>query len=227
MALTALTPFEDLFARAAARKGGPEAFAETLPAIKAPDQIAAIPDDRWLSMMARCVFQAGFNWKVVEAKWPGFEEAFDGFDPRRWRMMSDEDLDRLLGDKRVIRNAAKLVSVGENAVFLSDLATEHGSASAFFAAWPGEDFAGLLELLKKRGSRLGGTSGQYLMRVMGKDGFVLGRDVVTALIREGVVEKSPTSKRDMARVQAAFTHWSAEAGRPMAHVSRTLACTVD
>ena len=30
--------------------------------------------------MTRAIFQSGFSWKVIEAKWPGFEEAFDGFD---------------------------------------------------------------------------------------------------------------------------------------------------
>ena len=42
--------------------------------------LAAIPDDRWLSCLAKCVFQAGFNWKVVDSMWPGFETVFDGFD---------------------------------------------------------------------------------------------------------------------------------------------------
>ena len=222
-----LTRFEDLLAIAAARKGGAEAFEKALPKVKTPKQLAKIPDDRWLSMMAKCVFQAGFNWKVVDNKWPGFEEAFEGFDPGRWSMMSDDDLDRLLKDTRVVRHAKKLASVGENAIFLRDLAAEHGSAARFFADWPDDDYVGLLQVLKKRASRLGGATGQYFLRFMGKDSFITGGDVVKALIREGVVDKAPTSQRDLARVQEAFNHWSAESGRPMAAVSRTLACTVE
>lgn len=219
--------FDELFAMAAARKGGPEAFAATLPAVRPAAELAAIPDDRWLSEIAKGVFRAGFNWKVIEAKWPGFEEALWGFDPGRCSMMSDDDLDALLKDTRVVRHAAKLLSVRDNGVFLKDLAGEHGSAAAFFAGWPDEDYVGLLAVLKKRGSRLGGTTGQYVLRFMGKDGFITGGDVAKALIREGVVDKAPTSAKDMGRVQAAFTAWAKESGRPMAHVSRTLACTVD
>ena len=225
--MASLVSFDELNTIAAERKGGADAFEAMLPSVKTPEELAAIPDDRWLSMMARCIFQAGFNWKVIEKKWPGFEEAFEGFDPARWSMMSDEDLDRLLKDTRVVRHAKKLMSVGENAVFLRDLAAEHGTAARFFADWPVSDYVGLLLVLKKRGSRLGGNTGQYFLRFMGKDSFILGGDVVKALIREDVVDKAPSSQKDMAKVQAAFNSWAAESGRTLAAISRTLACTVE
>ncbi|MEM7669110.1 MAG: DNA-3-methyladenine glycosylase I, partial [Pseudomonadota bacterium] len=205
--------FDELFDLAVARKGGSAAFEAMLPRMKTPAELAAVPDDRWLSQMAKCVFQAGFNWTVVDNKWPGFEDAFDGFDTGRWSLMSDDDLDRLLKDTRVVRHAKKLISVGENAAFLRELAQTHGSAAACFANWPEEDFVGLLEMMKKRGTRLGGTTGQYFLRFMGKDGFMTGGDVASALIREGVVDKQPSSKRDMAAVQAAFNQWREESGR--------------
>jgi len=222
-----LRPFAEIFAIAAGRKGGAAAFEATLPQPKSPAELAAIPDHRWLAWMTRSIFQAGFSWKVIEAKWPGFEAAFWGFDVGRCALMSDDDLDTLLKDTRIVRNGAKIRTVAENAAFLQRLAAEHGSAAKAFAHWPGEDFASLLLLLRKEASHLGGTSGQYFLRQMGVDGFVLSRDVVRALIREGVVEKPPTSQRDLARVQAAFNAWHAESGRPLGAISRTLACSVE
>ena len=222
-----LRSFDALFALAAARKGGPAAFEQTLPTPKTPAELAAIPDDRWLAAMTRAVFQAGFSWKVIESKWPGFEDVFWAFAPGRCSLMSDDDLDTLLKDKRIVRNGAKIRSVAENATFLCELAAEHGTAASAFANWPVEDYGGLLMLLKTRASRLGGTSAQYFLRTMGIDGFVLSRDVVRALIREGVVEKAPTSRRDLALVQEAFDHWRGESGRPMTQISRTLACSID
>jgi 3-methyladenine DNA glycosylase Tag len=142
-------------------------------------------------------------------------------------MMSDDDLDALVTDKSIVRNGTKIRSVAENATFLRELASEHGSAARTFADWPGEDFIGLMDLLKARGSRLGGTSGPYCLRVMGVDGFILTRDVVRALIREGVVEKAAASKRDLARVQAAFNRWRDESGRPLGQISRVLACSIE
>lgn len=222
-----LRPFAEIFAIAAGRKGGAAAFEATLPQPKSRVQLAAIPDDRWLAGMTRSIFQAGFSWKVIETKWPGFEAAFWGFDVGRCAMMSDDDLDALLKDTRIVRNGAKIRTVAENAAFLQRLAAEHGSAAKAFADWPSQDFAGLFLLLKKQAAHLGGTSGQYFLRQMGVDGFVLSRDVVRALVREGVVDKAPTSQRGLAQVQAAFNAWHAESGRPFSAISRTLACSVE
>ena len=66
-----------------------------------------------------------------------------------------------------MRNHIKIRTVQENAVFCTEMRDEAGSAAAFFTGWPKEDFAGLLEALKTRGSRLGGTTGQYFLRFSG------------------------------------------------------------
>jgi 3-methyladenine DNA glycosylase Tag len=50
--------------------------------------------------------------------------------------------------------------------------------------------------------------------------------VCAALVREGVVDKAPISKKDLAAVQAAFNRWHQETGRPYAHLSRILAMSV-
>ena len=222
-----MVPFDQLYEVAAARKGGAKALEELLPTPKAAKELAAISDDRWLAEISKRVFQAGFNWSVVENKWPGFETAFWAFDPVRCARMSEADLDNLLTDKGIVRNGTKIVSVRENGKFLCELAAEHGSASDGIAAWPSEDIIGLLQLFKKRASRLGGRTAQIVLRAMGKDTFLISGDVSTALVREGVVTKAPTSQRDMKAVQEAFNAWCAESGRPLCQVSRVLAMTID
>lgn len=223
----AAASFADLYAKAAARKGGAAALEALLKTPTPPEDLAAVPDDRWLSDMTRRIFQSGFNWSVIDGKWDGFEEAFWHFDVGRCALMSDEDLDALVSDRRIVRNGAKIRAVRENAAFLQDLAAEHGSAARCFADWPADDFIGLLEMLRKRGSRLGGRSGAMTMRFMGKDSFVLSGDVVKALIREGVVTKEPTAAKDLKAVQAAFNAWAAESGRPLTQISQVLAFSVD
>ena len=218
--------FDEILAIAADRKGGPDALEALLSKPLPADELAAIPDDRWLSMMAKCLFQAGFHWKVIEAKWPGFEIALEGFDPPRVAFYGDEEIDRLLSDKGIVRNGAKILAVIENARFLADLAAEHGSAAKFFAEWPADDFIGLMDVLAKRGSRLGGATGQRVMRWMGKESFILSQDVCARLIAEGVVAKAPTSKRDLAAVQAAFNSWKDQSGRSLTEISRVLSMSV-
>jgi len=222
-----MTPFAEIRARAEACKGGAAALAELMPDVKSPDELRQIPDHRWLAGMTKRIFQAGFVWKVIDNKWDGFEAAFEGFDPKRLAYLSDEDMDRLVSDERIIRNGQKIATVPHNANLLLELAGEHGSAAACFAGWPDEDFCGLLDMLKTRGKRLGGNTGQMFLRFMGKDSFVLSGDVSRALIGAGAVDKEPKSKRDLAAVQAAFNAWRDESGWPMTHISRTLAMSID
>jgi 3-methyladenine DNA glycosylase Tag len=218
--------FEEIYAIAAERRGGSDSVEALLSRPKSHDELIAIPDDRWLAGMARAVFNAGFNWRVIEAKWAGFEAAFGGFDIHRNAMASDEDLARLAQDTRIVRHAAKIRSVQANAQFLVELKAERGDRPHQLAAWPTTDFVGLLEMLKQRGARLGGNTGPYFLRAMGRDGFILGSDGIARLIAEGVVDKPPTSKSAMRAVQAAFNAWMEESGRSLTEISRVLALSM-
>jgi 3-methyladenine DNA glycosylase Tag len=169
------------------------------------------------------VFQAGFNWRVIENKWPGFEVAFHGFDPPLNAAMSEEEFDAHLKDTRIIRNAQKIASVRANAQFLVDLASEHGSAARFFADWPDGDFVGLLEVMKKRAARCAGETAMRFFRTMGKPAFITTRDVSAALVQAGVLAQPPKNRKDLQAVQDAFNAWSAESGRDLTALSRVLA----
>lgn len=191
------------------------------------DALRDLADDRVLSAMAQRVFSAGFAWSVIEAKWPGFESAFEGFAPGALSVKPDEFWDALGRDERIVRNGAKILSVRENAAFTSAIAREHGSFGSFLHAWPQTDQAGLLELLAKRGSRLGGNTGQMLLRQLGWDGWVTSMDVV-ACLRDAGLDVSPEakSKRDLAKVGEQFNAWAAETGLPYAHLSRICAYSI-
>jgi 3-methyladenine DNA glycosylase Tag len=220
--------FDEIVAMAASRQGGISELEDVLATSRSrtPEAIAATPDDRILAAMARRIFQAGFAWKVVDAKWDGFEEAFDGFDPARCASMSEERFDALLKDRRIIRNAAKIRSVTLNGQFLLDLATAHGSAARFLADWPDTNYVGLLDLLKTRANRLGGEPAMRFLRSIGKPAFITTPDVVAALVREQILTEKPSGKRGLAMVQEAFNKWSAESGRDLTAISRVLAMSV-
>ena len=218
--------FSKLYEQAAKKKGSQKALEKLISKPRSKSALAKIPDDRWLSGMAKAVFRAGFNWKVVEHKWPGIEDAFHGFNPRGVAFLSDDDLDGLVRDERVIRHWKKLKAIRSNAAFVVDLAAEHGSAAEYFANYPSTEYTGLLADIKSRASFLGGTTGQYFLREMGKDSFILSRDVVAALRRETVFDGSPTSKRSFTAIQHAFNDWVEDGGKSLTRVSRVLAFTV-
>lgn len=224
-----MTPsFKPIMRRAAARKGGEAALRKLLPRNRTAAQLARIPDDRWLAEITRRVFCAGFVWKIIEHKWPGFEKAFKGFKPVAVAHLSDEALEKLASDTRIVRNYRRIVSVRANALFVLDIAREHGSFGRFIAEWPTEDIVGLCALLKKRGSRLGGMSGQYFLRMMGKDTFLLTPDVIACLNTHDVISTpNPTSKRDLEKIQQVFNGWRQETGLTLSALSRIASCSVD
>jgi 3-methyladenine DNA glycosylase Tag len=219
--------FSAIYDRACQRHGGENALAALLPAVKSRRSLVRVGDDRCLAQMTRCIFQAGFVWRVVDNKWDDFENVFFGFPPHKIVLLSPEQLDRFAADPRIIRNRQKVLCVQQNARYLLDVAREHGSFARFIAAWPDADLIGLFAHMKKHGQRLGGMTGQRVLRNLGRDTFITTPDVVRCLQRAGLeLPDNPTSQRDMKRIQQAFNDWHQQSGKPYAHLSRIAACSV-
>lgn len=189
-------------------------------------ELAQISDDRLLSDMVRRVFRAGLKHSLVDSKWPAFEKAFFGFDAEKISLMSDEQLENLMQNDQLIRHWGKIKSVRVNALMVHELSQKHGSFARFVADWSEDNIIGLWAFLKKEGSQLGGNSAGYFLRMIGKDTFILTDDVVAALKAQGIIEKKPTAKRDLQKVQDAFNQWQQESGQPLCHISRLLSYTV-
>ena len=218
--------FDIIYERAAERKGGAKALEALLPQSLSQKQLKKLPDSVFLAEMSKKIFQSGFVWRVVENKWPGFEEVMWGFEPQKLALASDEQIEKMAQDTRIIRNLTKVKAVRENAYFIKTVAKKHGSFGAFIAEWPTDEITQLWLHLKKNGSRLGGNTGPYFLRTVGKDTFILARDVVAYLIGQGIVTKSPTSQKDLRATQAAFNDWQQQSGRSLAEISRVISCSI-
>ncbi|WP_447751999.1 DNA-3-methyladenine glycosylase I [Pseudomonas nicosulfuronedens] len=209
------------------RFGSIEALEARMPHTKSPAELAAVGNDRYLSLISLRIFRAGLKHSLVDAKWPAFEEVFFGFDPEKVVLMGGERLENLMQDTRLIRHLGKLKSVPRNAQMVLDIAGEYGSFGKLLAEWPTNDIVGLWKLLTKRGNQLGGMSAPRFLRMAGKDTFVLSDDVVAALKAQEIVDKTPTSLKDLALVQAAFNTWQEQSARPLSHISMMLSYTVN
>ena len=218
--------FASILKQAAARKGGHAALLALLPKAASETTLRDRPDDRYLAEMTGAVFRSGFVWQIIEKKWPDFETAFAGFDINTCALLGEEQLEALCANPRIVRNAAKIRSVPRNAAFVLEIREAHGSFGQWLANWPTEDFVGLWEQLKRRGDRLGGQTGRFFLRFVGKDTPLLSPDVVRALISQRVIDKEPTSARDLQKVQVAFNAWREESGQELCRISRVLACSV-
>jgi len=222
----AAPPFAPIIEAARTRLGA-AALEARLPQPRSAAELKALGDDRYLSQMSLRIFRAGLKHSLVDGKWPAFEEVFDGFEPRRVRAMSDDALQALLGDSRLIRHWGKLKSVRDNAAAMITIAEEHGSFGAWLADWPGSEVVELWEALAKRFSQMGGNSGPTFLRMVGKDTFILTPSVTAALKHWGAVDAPPKNRKDRAAVQSCFNAWATETGRLLCQLSLILAASVE
>jgi 3-methyladenine DNA glycosylase Tag len=218
--------FDEIHEAALVRHGTPAIEARlVLPRTAA--ELTTLGDDRYLSLMSLRTFRAGLRHSVVDARWPAFEEVFWGFAPERCAAISDERIEELLTDRRLIRHLGKLRAVRANAASIVALRAAGQPIGAWLAAWPAGDIVGLWDELARRFSQLGGNSGAYFLRMAGKDTFILSTSVAKALTHWRAMPAPPTSRADRRVVQGVFTRWALESGRPLCQLSQILAMSVD
>ncbi|HEV2677285.1 MAG TPA: DNA-3-methyladenine glycosylase I [Aliidongia sp.] len=219
-----MIPFEPILARAIERRGE-SALRDALPMVRTSAELAALPDGRYLSLLCLRIFRAGIKHSVVDQKWPAFEAVFHGFVPDAVAAMTEEDLEPLMGDTRLIRHWGKLKSVPPNASALRMISAEAGGFGRWLASWPAGRTLELWEALAQRFSQFGGDSAPRFLRMVGRDTFIFSPSVEAALQTWGVTEGGK-GKAVRARAAAQFDDWAIETGRPFAHLSMILAYSV-
>jgi len=219
--------FKNIYQRAAQRKGGEQAL-EALLAINYGDMadassLSQLSDDRILSAFTKQIFKAGFVWRVVENKWPDFEESFFNFNIEKILMMPEEMLEKKAADPKIIRNYNKVKTIKANAQMIFEEQQNGGSFAEFIANWPSSDIIGLWAHLKKQGQRLGGNTGPYALRLLGKDTFLLSSDVEAYLRAQKIIDGGLQSKKSLTAIQAYFNQLQQESGYSLMQLSRLIA----
>jgi len=226
--------FKQLFQRAAERKGGKKALElllgkkilgkQLLDDEAAEQSVALLSDDRILAAFTKQIFKSGFVWRVVENKWPDFEEHFFNFNIEKMLMMPEEMLERKAADPKIIRNYNKVKTIKANAQMMFDITMDKNiSFAQFINNWPSEDIIGLWAYLKKHGQRLGGNTGPYALRLLGKDTFILSSDVETYLRAQEIIDGGLQSKKSLTAIQEYFNKLKKESGYSLTQLSRLIA----
>ena len=130
-------------------------------------------------------FEAGLSWRTVLAKRDAFRDAFEDFDPDAVARFGDAELQRLLGDRNIIRNRAKIEAALANAratvalrltgepldaVIRAHAPAPHDPPPATWADVPSTtpETMALARALKRRGFRFVGPTTLYaLMQACG------------------------------------------------------------
>jgi 3-methyladenine DNA glycosylase Tag len=221
-----LESFQKIYQRACERKGGPQILAAGLDKPLSNKVLSNIGDDRFLAEFSKKVFQSGFVWRVVRNKWPDFERVFFEFKIEKILLIPDEMLEQKATDPSIIRNYTKVRTIRDNAIMIDSVAREHGSFAKFVADWPSEDIIGLWAYLKKNGTRLGGNTGPYGLRTMGKDTFLLTNDVVGYFTKRNIISGSHQSKRSLTAIQDSFNELQQQSGRSLQELSMIISKSV-
>jgi 3-methyladenine DNA glycosylase Tag len=219
--------FESIYEAAVNRCDGVEAVENALPKPRSVKELKKLTDAFCLSNMSRRIFQAGLSQKIIDNKWPAFEEVFHEFDINFNRMMSDDALAALMDEKRIVRHWGKIQSVRHNAQTIYDFNEEQGGFVNTIAEWPSDNIVALWEVFKKQFKQLGGISGPYFLRRIRKDSFLLTGDVTKALFRWGAIDATPKNRKQLQHVQDCMNDWQIESGRPFCQISMILALSVD
>ena len=128
-----------------------------MPSYEIPPQIKPDNDNGYLEQMTKAIFQTGFSWRVVNDKWPSFQQAFDDFDIDTVAAYDDRDVDRLLADEGIVRNGRKIAATIENAGEFQRIVAEHGSFNTFLRTMDDWPYSQRRSDLSKRFKGLGPT----------------------------------------------------------------------
>lgn len=218
--------FALIYTRAAKRKGSALKLESMLSLPLSSKDLETVGDDRFLSEFTKKVFQSGFVWRVVRQKWPNFEREFFDFNIEKLLLVPDEMYEKKATNPDIIRNLNKVRTIRENALMIRSVQESHGSFSKFVAQWDSTDIIGLWDFLKKNGARLGGNTGPYALRFLGKDTFLLSRDVEGYFVARDIIEGSSRSKRSLLAIQKQFNDWQQQSGRSLQEISQIVSMSV-
>ena len=132
----------------------------------APPQVQVDSLNDYLEVMSKAVFQSGMSWQVVNNKWPSTNEAFHGFEIGRVAALTEEELEELAQDRRVIRNRRKLAAIVHNAQRIIELDTEYGCFINYLRS--NDDFYAVVKDLRKQFKFLGDTGCYFFLYVVGE-----------------------------------------------------------
>lgn len=96
----------------------------------------AVHDERMLfEFLILETFQAGLSWRTILAKRENFRLAFSHFHVEKVAVYDENDFNRLINDKGIIRNKLKIKAAITNAIAFIKIQKEFGSFNAYMWAF--------------------------------------------------------------------------------------------
>jgi len=92
-------------------------------------------DSLWFEFLTLEGAQAGLSWRTIVNKIKGYQQSFKNFDIKKVAVMTDDELDLLLTNPKIIRNRLKVYSTRNNAQQMLKIQREFGSFDKYIWAF--------------------------------------------------------------------------------------------
>jgi 3-methyladenine DNA glycosylase Tag len=129
------------------------------------------PDDKgYFENMTRVIFQGGLNWRIIDKKWPNFQEAFNNFSINEVAEFDDSEVERLMKDSGIVRNRAKITATIKNANQFQTIIRTSGSFQRYLDNLDkSNNYEHIVKELAEKFSRLGPASTRIFLYSVGEN----------------------------------------------------------
>lgn len=149
-----------------------------------------LTDELCFSTLVDVTFYSGMRAATVMSKLPVIHEHFADF--RKVAHFGPDDIDRIVGDDKMLRNRRKIEACVQNAKVMREIVEQHGSFSTYLAGFdpkgPFENLLLLKEELEARFAYLGGITVYHFMTDLGLPVLKPDRVIARLFRRLGLVE---------------------------------------
>jgi 3-methyladenine DNA glycosylase Tag len=139
------------------------------PSYEVPHRAVPADDSGYFEKITQAVFQAGFSWAVIRNKWPNFRQALAGFEIDKVAAFTEEDIERLLENKGIVRNGRKIEATVGNARVCQQLIADHGSFQGYLRTLDGLDYETRAKKLIKQFKFMGAMGAYFFFYSVGED----------------------------------------------------------
>lgn len=85
------------------------------------------PDSFFYKGLVKTIHVSGFKVAILRDRWEDIKKAFSNYDINKVSQYTDEDLERMMNNPKIIRNKRKLEACIKNAKIMKEISDKHGS----------------------------------------------------------------------------------------------------
>lgn len=120
-------------------------------------------------MLSKAVFNSGFSYQVVNAKWAGTKQIFKNFDPEILSKWSIDEITNALESPKIIRNSRKVNAIVSNAGVFLKLVEKHGSFKNYLFSLRQKSYKSKVKEISSQFKWLGPTGVFFFLWSVGEE----------------------------------------------------------